>query len=200
MEVILIDHTKLSNAVEGGRVCYQSYHKGGNYEKATDDITEADKEFLHRLVHKHGHTSIARHVKYVFKVDGISTKTLLGLSRHQIGVDLSVMSSRFCKLDKFGSDFTKTKNEHVNNLLAKHIGEIIQLAEEYKPSAEDLAMLYPQASQYNLRMTMNPQSLQHFLDMRYGKESHAHFDIQELAERLLNAVPDTHKLLFKQSM
>ncbi|MCI4436700.1 MAG: FAD-dependent thymidylate synthase, partial [Ignisphaera sp.] len=127
---------------------------------------------------------------------GISTKTLLALSRHQIGVDLSVMSSRFCKLDKFGSSYTKTGNEHVNNLLAKHIGEIIKLSDEHMPSAEDLAMLYPQAMQYDLVLTMNPQSVQHFLDMRYGKESHAHFDIQKLAELILDAIPITHKFMY----
>ena len=199
MTVTLKDHTKLSNAVDGGRVCYQSFHKGGRYNAATDDLTEEDQKFLKRLIFKHGHYSITRHVKYNFEVQGVSTKTLLALSRHQIGVDLSVMSSRFCKLDKFGDDLTQTPNEHVNALLEKHMQEIVVLNAEQKVDAEDLAMLYPQAAQYDLMITMNPQSLQHFLDMRYGEESHAHFDIQELADRLLEAVPETHKFMYKQS-
>jgi len=196
MQVTLVDHTKLSNAVEGGRVCYQSYHLGGNYEHPIDNITKEDKALLERLIHQHGHYSITRHVKYCFKVEGISTKTLLALSRHQIGVDLSVMSSRFCKLSKFGSNYTKTPNEVINTLLEKHIAEIEELATSEKPSAEDLAMLYPQAMQYDLRLTMNPQSLQHFLDMRYGPKSHAHFDIQELAAQLYQAIPSTHKFMY----
>lgn len=198
MEVKLIDHTKLSNAVTGGRVCYNSFGEGkGDYEEPTDNITEADKGLLNRLIHKHGHYSISRHVKYVFMVKGISVKTLLGLSRHQIGVDLSVMSSRFCKLSKFGSDFTKTPNIIVNDMLEKHIADIISISTGHGIDAEDLAMLYPQAMQYDLQMTMNTQSLQHFLDMRYGTDSHAHYDIQELAALLLEAVPETHKFMYK---
>ncbi len=197
MKVKLIDHTKLSNGVEGGRICYNSYHLGGNYSEPTDTITHNDQKLLNKLIHKHGHYSITRHIKYCFAVEGISTKTLLALSRHQIGVDLSVMSSRFCKLNKFGADYTKTPNEHVNKLLSKHINEIIELSEQHGPSAEDLAMLYPQSIQYDLRMTMNPQSLQHFLDMRYGESSNAHFDIQNLASHLLAAIPETHKFMYK---
>ena len=196
MIVKLLDNTKLSTAVEGGRVCYQSYHLGGNYETQTDVITDNDKKLLERLIHQHGHYSITRHVKYVFKIEGISTKTLLALSRHQIGVDLSVMSSRFCKLDKFGSAMTMTPNSYVNDLLKKHMMEIVNLGNEHKVSAEDLAMLFPQAAQYDLILTLNPQSLQHFLDMRYGAESHAHFDIQKLAELLLQAVPETHRFMY----
>jgi len=196
MKATLIDHTKLSNAVEGARVCYQSYHLGGNYEHPVDNITEADKKLLERLIHKVHHYSIARHIKYVVKVEGISTKTLLALSRHQIGVDLSVMSSRFCKLDKFGANYTKTPNTYVNLLLEQHVQEIMELSSNYKVSAEDLAMLYPQAMQYDLMLTMNPQSLQHFLDMRYGPDSHAHFDIQLLAEKLLEIVPEQHKFMY----
>jgi flavin-dependent thymidylate synthase len=196
MKVELIEHLKLSNAVEAARTCYNSFHLGGNYDTPTDNITEADLKLLDRLLHQHHHYSVARHIKYVFRVEGISTKTLLALSRHMVGIDLSVMSSRFCKLDKFGSTYTKTPNTYVNMLLEQHIQEIQELNENYPTSAEDLAMLYPQAMQYDLRMTMNPQSLQHFLDMRYGKESHAHFDIQELASKLLEAVPEAHKFMY----
>jgi len=46
VEIKLLDHTKLSNAVIAGRTAYQSFHKGGNYDGATDDITDVDKEFL----------------------------------------------------------------------------------------------------------------------------------------------------------
>jgi len=197
MEVRLLDHTKLSNAVTGGRVCYNSFGDGkGDYEEPTDDITDADKGLLDRLLHKHGHYSISRHVKYVFKVEGVSTKSLLALSRHQQGIDLSVMSSRFCKLSKFGASFTKTPNDLVNTILEKHVAEIESISQGHGVAAEDLAMLYPQAMQYDLQMTMNPQSLQHFLDMRYGTKSHAHFDIQELAALLLAAVPETHKFMY----
>ena len=61
MEVKLLDHTKLSNAVIGARTCWNSFHKGGNYDTPTDDITDEDKELLKRLIYKNQHLSIAEH-------------------------------------------------------------------------------------------------------------------------------------------
>ena len=48
MTVNLIDYTKLSTCVIAGRTAWQSFHKGGNYDAPTDDITDIDKEFLDR--------------------------------------------------------------------------------------------------------------------------------------------------------
>jgi len=199
MHIELLDHTKLSNIVEAGRVCYQSYHLGGNYQKPTDNITQKDTNYLERVVNQNGHASITRHVQYVFKVEGISTKTLLAATRHGPGTNFSVMSSRFCKIDKFGESFTETPNKQVNSLLVKHIQEIVVLHKECKPSAEDLAMLYPQAMQYNMIVSFNPQSLKHFFDMR-EPGTHAHFDIQELSSLLYDCIPKEHKFLFKSKL
>ena len=66
MEVKLLDHTKLSNAVIGARTCWNSFHKGGNYDTPTDDITDEDKELLERLLFKNKHKSIAEHCVVVF--------------------------------------------------------------------------------------------------------------------------------------
>ena len=198
MKVTLIEAGKLSSIVQAGRICYNSYHLGGNYSPPTDDITEVDSDYLNRLINRDGHASISRHVQYVFQVEGISTKTLLSSTRHGPGVNFSVMSSRFCKLDKFGKSYTTTPNKAVNGLLVKHIDEIIDLNKENKISAEDLAMLYPQAMHYDMVVSFNPQSLQHFLDMRF-KGTHAHYDVQELAELLLDAVPTQHRFLYSQS-
>ena len=192
MEIVLMDWTKLSNAVVAGRTCYQSWHLGGDYKTPTDDITEVDAKYLNKLINDLNHKSISRHVKYCFSVKGISTKTLLGLSRHQIGVDLSVMSSRYCKPVKFGSSFTYTHNKQVDEKLLKYIKEIATV----EGNAEDIAYLYPQAMQYDLVVSFNIQSLQHFIAMR--DSSHANFDIREMAQLLRDALPESHKYLFEE--
>jgi thymidylate synthase (FAD) len=192
VKVELLDYTKLSNAVIAGRTCYQSWHLGGNYTTPTDDITEVDAKYLNKLINKLHHKSISRHVKYTFSVKGISTKTLLGLSRHQSAVDLSVMSSRFCNPDKFGNKFTETKNKDVNAMLLRHIQEIATV----KGDAEDIAYLYPQAMQYDLVVSYNIQSLQHFIAMRDSE--HANFDIRNMAKLLQKALPEQHKYLYKE--
>jgi thymidylate synthase ThyX len=193
MNVELMDYTKLSNAVIAGRVCYQSFHLGGDYKTPTDDITEVDAKYLNKLINDLNHKSISRHVKYCFSVKGISTKTLLGLSRHQSGVDLSVMSSRFCKPTKFGNNFTYTHNKQVDAMVKRHIREL----KELNGNAEDIAYAYPQAMQYDLVVSFNIQSLQHFIAMR-GEGTHANFDIQEMSKLLLEAIPEKHKYLFEE--
>lgn len=72
MEVKLLEHTKLSNAVIGARTCYDSFSKGGNYEIPTDDITEADKSLLNTLINVKKHSSISEHIIFVFNIKGIS--------------------------------------------------------------------------------------------------------------------------------
>jgi len=190
MKVNLLDHTKLSNAVIAGRTCYQSWHLGGDYLEPTDTITGVDAGYLQNLVNNLKHKSISRHVQYVFQVLGISTKTLLGATRHQAGVNFSVMSSRYCKLNKFGTTATKTGNLEVDMLVQKHIEEL----KDVKASAEDLAYAFPQAMQYDMVISFNIQSLQHFLAMR--DSSKANFDIQLLANLLRDALPEEHKYLF----
>lgn len=69
MEVRVLDHFKLSNAVIAARTCWNSFHKGGNYREPTDTISEADKELLERLLFQHKHMSIAEHCVVVFETE-----------------------------------------------------------------------------------------------------------------------------------
>lgn len=94
MEVKLLEHTKLSNAVIGARTCYDSFNKGGNYHIATDDITEADKNLLNTLINVKKHSSISEHIIYIFNIKGISRLVLQELARHRIA-SYSVKSSRY---------------------------------------------------------------------------------------------------------
>ena len=69
MEVRILDHFKLSNAVIAARTCWNSFHKGGNYREPTDNISEADKELLQRLLFKDKHTSISEHCYLLISTD-----------------------------------------------------------------------------------------------------------------------------------
>ena len=60
-------------------------------------------------------------------------------------------------------------------------------------SNDDISMLLPQSYQYSCIVTMNAQAIQHFLTLRTDKS--AHWDIQELANELYNALPDDHKFI-----
>lgn len=54
-----------------------------------------DKELIDRIGNKNKHTSVKNHVTYNFDIKGITTKTLLALTRHDVGTEFSVQSTRY---------------------------------------------------------------------------------------------------------
>ena len=69
MKIKLLKYIPLSNAVIAGRTAWQSFHKGGNYELPTDNITKEDFEFIDRLFNKYKHISVAEHIWYTFEIN-----------------------------------------------------------------------------------------------------------------------------------
>ena len=94
MNVKLLEHTHLSSAVIAARTCWNSFHKGGNYREPTDDISEADKELLQRLLFKNKHESVFESIYYCFNIQDITRFVLVELSRHRIA-SYSVESTRY---------------------------------------------------------------------------------------------------------
>lgn len=66
----IIYQTPLSVAVNAGRTCWQSQEKGGCYPIPTNEIVEADKQFLDRILRKHKHGSVAEHIRFVLECNG----------------------------------------------------------------------------------------------------------------------------------
>ena len=61
-----------------------------------------------------------RHVTYVFECDDVSTKTLLALSRHCIGKDISVQSTRWTTKKRKGRTQLhkiKCRRQEIENLM-----------------------------------------------------------------------------------
>lgn len=71
MEVKLLEHTKLSTAVDGANVCYDlGKHQG--YDTPTDGITKEDKTLLNNLINVKNYAGMSDHVIYSFVIKGIS--------------------------------------------------------------------------------------------------------------------------------
>jgi len=66
---LTVKHTPLSIAVIAGRTAWQSFHKGGNYEKQTNNITEEDFNFLDRLFNKYKHLSVSEHIWFIVNTE-----------------------------------------------------------------------------------------------------------------------------------
>lgn len=219
MKVTLEYHTPLSIMVSAGRQCWDSYHRGGCYDQPTDEISDADREFLDRIVNKHKHESVSEHVTYNFRIQGITRAVLQELARHRMA-NLSVRSTRYTLSKDFKETQFFTKVENGNEIKYENIN-IIKLDEffnlnEYteedivkslcptidriqerlnKGEALDkIKYLLPESYRTSLFWTINSRSLRNFLKLRTSKA--ALKEIQQLAFNVFQAVPREHSFLY----
>lgn len=221
MKVNLLDNTHLSNAVIGARTCWNSFHKGGNYEIPTDDISEDDKSLLNRLIFKNKHESISEHIVYTFQLLDIPRYVLQELVRHRIA-SYSVKSTRYTLKElkdensffnvvpfeqdtiegvKFEPDLNRAKkyidiNENISKYAQVNQLEILKNELNSGKSLDEIKNLVPESYLTNIVFTINFRSLINFLRLRTSKS--AHFKIRELAFLILDAIPDSHKFLFNE--
>lgn len=214
MEVRVLDHFKLSNAVIAARTCWNSFHKGGNYREPTDDISEADKELLQRLLFKEKHESIFEHIYYTFSIKGITRFVLMELTRSRIA-SYSVKSTRYTLKDlKYAKStivYNKDKPGYVYDL--DRASEFIEINPDVNinfqcqqleflrevlldgASIDDAKYLLPENYLTDLVWTINVRSLRNFLQLRLSKS--AHKAIRSLAKAVYEAIPAEHKFLFE---
>ncbi|WP_027327125.1 FAD-dependent thymidylate synthase [Helicobacter pametensis] len=205
MEVKLLFHTPLSLCVSAGRTCWQSQERGGCYPLPTDEIIQADREFLDRILNKHKHGSVAEHLTYNFAIDGISRACLQELARHR-HASLSVKSSRYT-LKELKSE------ENIESVAEKYL--VMSGDERVDRSSiqalKNLQMLLldgisndlakyamPESYKTALAWSVNARALQNFLSLRSSKA--ALWEIRKLAFALFEALPEEHKFLFEGVM
>jgi thymidylate synthase (FAD) len=208
MRVELLHHTPLFVCAKAIRKCWASEDKSDTLKSKDapsmeeagkrlkyDYIGEKDRELVDRVGNKNKHSSVLRHLNYTFEIQGISTKTLLAFTRHKVGIEFSVQSTRYTtKKRREYLQFTETSNTSINKML-QDIMDIVDLAIEKGFSNDDISMLLPQAYQYSCVVTMNAQAIQHFLELRINQK-HAHWDIVKLAEEIAIKIPKEHKYIY----
>jgi thymidylate synthase (FAD) len=219
MNIQLLHHTPLHIASAAIRKCWASEDKSDTTEEMISgldyyidetncqhsggkvvflDVPEAglkDKELINRVGNKFKHKSTLRHVHYTFDCNDVSTKTLLALTRHCIGKEISVQSTRYTTAKRKDElSYTHLSKPERNEKLDR-IMSIVHEAIDEGWGNDDLSMLLPQAYNYSFVMTMNIESLQWFLQLRTKKD--AHWDIQALAHALAKQIPEEHRYLFE---
>ena len=207
MEIKLLEHTKLSNIVIGARTCYDSFHKGGNYDTPTDDITEIDKSLIDTLINTLSHKSVSEHCIYVFNIKGISRLCLQELARHRIA-SYSIKSTRYTlkelakenvftysniDLSRASKYIVLTGNDEVDycSIIAlENLRKIV--SNGIKNDITKYAL--PECWKVDLVWTINMRSLMNLLELRLSNS--AHFEIRELAKNILNTIPREHRFLY----
>ena len=205
MEVKLLFHTPLSICVSAGLTCWQSQERGGCYPIPTDEIIEADKEFLDRILNKHKHGSVGEHLSYNFAIEGISRACLQELARHR-HASLSVKSSRYTLKElKSEENIRAVASKYIVMSGDKRVDECSILALEnlqkllLEGIANDLAKYaMPECYKTALAWSVNARALQNFLSLRSSKS--ALWEIRNLAYALFEVLPKEHKFLFEGVM
>lgn len=203
MEVVLLYYTPLSLCVSAGRTCWQSQDKGGCYPSPTDEIIQADRDFLDRILNKHKHGSVAEHLNYNFAIEGISRACLQELARHR-HTSLSVKSSRYTLkelknekdlMNNASKYLVLSGNERVDGFSIQALQNLqILLLDGISNDRAKYAM--PESYKTSLAWTINARALQNFLTLRSSKS--ALWEIRNLAFALFEALPKEHKFLFEE--
>lgn len=202
MIVSLLFYTPLSVCAGAGRTCWQSHEKGGCYTSPIDQITEADQDFLDRILNKNKHGSVAEHLNYNFAIEGISRACLQELARHR-HASLSVKSSRYTLKElKSEKELTKnaskylvmTGNDEVDLCSIEALKNLQALI--LKGTSNDLAKYaMPESYKTSLTWSLNARALQNFLTLRTSPQ--ALWEIRKLAFEIFETLPKEHRFLFE---
>ena len=210
IKVTLLHYTPLDVCVKAIRTCWNSFDK-------SDDMGRKDLNLIDRIGNKMKHESVKNHITFNFYIEGISTKTLLALTRHDVGVEFSVQSTRYTLGNMLTNEssfivydneknpiydfkraskyITLTGDKSTDIVLIKQLELTRELSasKKYKDN-DNVAMTLTQAYKYNLTCSFSLTALQHFFDLRDTKE--AHWDIRELANKLYVELPEETIYLF----
>ena len=142
----------------------------------------SEKESLLRNVIESGHYSILEHVSMTFLITGLSRAASHQLVRHRIA-SYAQQSQRATEARDFiKPGFRSTRaNEAFDNAL-NAIKDATEQLEALGIPQEDIRMLYPNATQTNIVMTMNLRSLMHFWNLRLCQR--AQWEIRRLAVQM----------------
>ena len=169
------------------RTCYDS--------KCNPDTRN---EFL-RGVMKRGHESVIEHASATFYVSGVSRALTHQLVRHRIA-SYSQVSQRYVKFDNFkyvippeieGNKRAKQKFIDTMKVIRVAYENLVYLGIK----AEDARFVLPNACETEITITMNFRALRNFFKLRL--DSHAQWEIRELAKKMLELVKKEAPIIFE---
>jgi len=148
-----------------------------------------------------GHESVAEHVVFTFRAEGVSRALLAQLTRHRIA-SYSVESQRYCDMGEMPVVVPESIAGNAEMLRAwedvtARIRAFYRQAVERGIPKEDARYITPQAAQTSLIVTMNARELRHFFSLRCCNK--AQWEIRELADRMLAICRETAPALFEDA-
>lgn len=217
MRVELLHCSTLDVAVTAIRECYNSHDK-------SDNGGAKDRALVHKVGNVYKHNSTLEHLVYSFRIQGVSRLLLQEFARHRIA-SLSVKSTRFTLQELVGErsfivndgfndkyfEYSRASKyivfppedmfEHTkvyNDFRNAQVEQLDTLREAINAGIKRdiVKYLVPDSYKTNITWTVNMRSLQNFVQLRTAKG--AHFEIRELAHKIVNALPSNHKYLIDE--
>ncbi len=202
MKITLHHYTPLVVCASAIRTCWQSFDKSDNGGKK-------DRELIDRVGNKFKHASTLEHLVYNFYIEGISRALLQELARHRMA-SLSVKSTRYTLKELKDETTFDTSNtaraskylvltdvDFVNEMSIKAL-ENLRLVLNSGISNDKAKYCLPESYKTELTWTCNARALQNFISLRSDKA--ALWEIQDLAHKLFEALPQDHQYLFEDSL
>ena len=192
----LLHYTPLYLAASAIRMSKDNHHLSDTIDGICGP---KDRDLIDRIGIKLHHESTLEMIDYIWDVE-FSTKTLLGLTRHRIGVSMCVRSTRYTthkllKADDLSIFIEPSGNQAVDASAIATMQNIKAMSPT--PTNDELSLLLPQSFIYRAQLKLNARSLRHFFSLR-NPSTHAHLQIQDLATRLYQSIPEDHKFLYDE--
>ncbi len=160
---------------------------------------------MNRVVNKNHHESVSEHYHMTWQIDNIPRFVLQELSRHRIGISLSVKSSRYTLQELKNQPAFEGRNwKNAKNFIYltgdaavdnRSIAALNALQELVKRGMKNdlIKACMPESYLTSLVLTANIRSFKHFYQLRTSPA--ALKEIGELARGLYEAMPDDVKFL-----
>lgn len=195
MNTKLIFSTPLTLISNATRYPHNNHNKSDSSDLQI--IGEKDLDLIKRVAFGRNHSSVLEHSMITFDIKG-STKFLLELSRHRIGVSMTVRSSRY-SLRKSEIEYEKTGLDIIDQTMSDYYDKINELLKDKSIPLDKIAMMLPQSYLYNLQLTFNIRSLVNFFKLRMNKSAHS--SIRKIAYDMFTVLPkEYHDLLFSDKV
>lgn len=201
MKVTLLAHTpepeKLIAAA--AKLCYSGKP---DVESLMDSLTpESTEKFIDKLVSL-GHESPFEHASFTFAIEGVSRAFLAQLSRHRVGVSLSVVSQRYVSMEKFETILPPAiKANDKARILYRSIEADVKNAykemQELGIKNEDARAILMNAQECRLIMTANVRALWHLASERMC--SRAQKEINSVITEIIRQCQEVSPVLFKNA-
>lgn len=184
---------------------YAGYRECHASQDRSDQGGEKDQKLVKRLLFDCDpvHDSPIEHCLYTWRISGVSRALTHQLVRHRIA-SFSQRSQRYVSEKQFEYVTPPSLNKESGSdgiNVSKIFDAAMKSAQSYYNDLvslgvpkEDARFVLPNACTTSLIVSMNPRAFRNFLKLRL--DTHAQWEIRELAKLMLDSVPEDHKFMY----